>query len=259
MFTLQLSSVASLGKGSISASLLQMPDGTGWGVVAATPFKSGEIWWEASIKAQAVGGVLRGKYHIEAIKEFGTSGWGVVIFQNGTFKGYTAKPADIGRDSRLGVGIDTEPYKVGDFYLTVRVGIFGVNANEWGPPNAYDVLVQNAFNEADLEKIPELLTLTPAKQGLSIPGGNRTNVLFQTAWHHPSGFYMPLQIMPALDFTDDGVHQLIISPHISWEIGESWKVGETWNIETRIDLAFQAHARDIEHEVTTYFGGKLSF
>ena len=246
---------ANTGETGISASVLQMPGGTGWGVIAATPFKTGSIYWYANMKAQAASGVLRGKYHVEASKilVLGESYWSIVIFQSGEFKGYTARPSEIGRDSRLGAGMNTPPQKVGDFYVVGRIGIFGVNTDEWGTPNAYDVLEQNDFDEADLEKIPELLTLTPAKKGLSIPAGNRTNVLFQTTWLHPSGFNMPVQIMPALDFTDKGVHQFLASPHMNWSLGENW------SIQTRIDLALQAYAGEIEREVTTYFGGKLSF
>lgn len=244
---------ANTGETGISASVLQMPGGTGWGVIAATPFKTGSIYLYANMKAQAASGVFRGKYHVEASKILGEAGWSIVIFQNGEFKGYTARPSEIGRDSRLGAGMDTPPQKFGDFYVVGRIGIFGVNADEWGPPNAYDVLEQNGFDMTDLEKIPELQTLTPAKKGLLIHGGNRTNIIFQTTWHHPRGFIMPVQIMPALDFTGKGVHQFLASPHINWSLGENW------SIQTRIDLELQAHAGEIENEVATYFGGKLSF
>lgn len=240
---------AGIDETSVSVSVLQLPGSTGWGLLAATPYDLGAIDGHATLKVQAAGSVIRGSYHVEAEKDIGA--WAIVVFQDADFRG-TQLDA-LSRDAKAGVGMDTPPIDVGEFHIEGRIAIAGRNSDQWGAPTAYDVLRDNDFDEAELEQHAVLQEIRQAPQGLNLPPKSSLVFLWQTTWQHPSGFSMPIQLMPEASTSDDAWHQLKASPYMSWEIGEKF------SLEGRIDVVVARHKGEFQHEVASYFGAKVSF
>ena len=181
---------------------------------------------------------MRGRYRLEV----GTSTF--KLFQDGTFKGYQLD--SLGRQSDLGVKGTVEVSG-----LDISIGVFGRNAGEFGPPNAYDTLRDQGYDEAALEAIGGLDALNPAPTGLSIRGGNSLNLLLSTEFE-VKGFDIEVRALPQLT-GDVKAHQGLVLLQTAYELTENV------SLNLGADIALQLVDETVEYETATVATVSVSF
>ena len=227
---------------SVAITFNEIAGNRGWGALGAVPFKNGHV----SAIAQGGGNVIRGKYHAEV--NFPVSAFQFKVFTDGVFKGATVR--DLGRQADVGLAIEV-PFQHGKF--PVSIGVFGRNAGPFGPPNARDDLENLGYDPNTLDG-RDLETLKPPPSGLSFKAGNSVNLLVATEVHLPYDVSLGVRLMPELAGAGDNpVHQLIITPSTSFELGENI------NLEFGADFGFQTFNDEIETELATLVAVKLAF
>ena len=227
---------------SISLSFDRIVDDTGWGVLASTPVHIGKI--DGYLAGIAQGGdIIRGKYHAEAGFQIGN--WGVRGITFGTVKGYSLD--DLGRESNLGFAIDT-PEVAG---ASIRIGIFGRNAGEFGSPNARGTLEDAGYDPNTLDGLG-LESISPPPAGLSFKAGNSLNALI-SADFDLQGVSFSVKGMPELTGEGDPAHQAIISAHISRDITDN--IG----LDLGAEVGFQSWQDEIEREFAYFTALSINF
>ena len=237
-------------EGSLAVSYNNIAGETGWGALGAVPFVQGSIKGHASAVAQKSATLLRSKYHAEVGTSLGS--WDVNLYTNGLIKAYSG--ADAGRVSGVGLAIEAPERKVGEFDVTAGIGIEGSNAGQIGSPNAGDTLEALGYDTEVLEE-KGLYGLNPAPTGLTIDQRNAFKALVYAELAHPSGLSISVKGLPEIASDSDGdpIHQLIVSGNTSIELGEQL------SLELGADLGLQTFNDEIEREIATFAGIKLSF
>lgn len=240
--------LADIDETSVAVTFSEIAGVRGGGVIAATPFESGIIKGNASTTAQAGGGIIRGKYHAEAGIAY--NGFDFVVYTDGMYKGYSL--SGLGRQADVGLAVEAPESDIGGFHVTGGAGVFGRNAGAFGPPNARDDLERLGYDPNVLDG-KGLEGLNPPPSGLSFKAGNSLNLLLYAEAMHPKGFGAKVKLMPELAGEGDvAVHQLIISPMASYELGERV------SLEVSIDVGVQRYGDEIESELATLAALKLS-
>lgn len=232
---------------SIAATYNQITGVSGWGVLGAVPFETGNVKGHASAIGQNSSTLLRTKYHAE----IGTSlsNWDFMLYTNGLIKKYTG--AEAGRVSGLGLAIEAPEQQIGVFHVTAGLGIEGQNGGQIGAPNAGDTLEALGYDPEVLDE-KGLYTLNPAPTGLTLQQGNAFKGVIYAELAHPSGLTILLKGLPEITGdTDHPVHQLIISGNTSIEVGEQV------SLEIGADLGLQTYNETIEREFATFVAVKL--
>ena len=130
--------------------------------------------------------------------------------------------------------------------VDVAVGVFGRNGNPFQPRNAFGVLTDVGFAEADLEGLGlENLTLS---EGISIKDGS-TMLASLEAELDVGRFEVELQGLLEILGTDDKVQQLHANISTDGALGDS---GFFWNASANLRL--QKHGGVVEYEAD-YFAG----
>ena len=227
---------------SISISLNQIVDDTNVAALIAVPYDIDLFDGYIAGIGQS-GNLIRGKYHAEAGVDIGE--FRAVLYTDGTFKGYSTD--NIGRQSDYGLAIDTPKISGAN----VRVGIFGRNAGEFGPPNARDILENNGFDPNDLDG-RDLESLTPPPAGLSFQRGSSLNALIQTAFTY-RGVSVKVAGMPELTGEGSPAHQGIISGFVNKNVTEHI------SLDLGAELGFQWWNDTVEREAAYFVGIGLDF
>lgn len=227
---------------SVSVSLNQIVDDRSFAALVAAPYDL-ELFDGYVAGIGQTGNVLRGKYHAEAGIDLGA--FRGVVYTDGTFKGYSID--DIGRQADYGIAVDTPKISGAN----VRIGIFGRNAGEFGPPNARDILENNGFDPNDLDN-RDLETLTPPPAGLSFQRGSSLNALIQTGFAY-RGVSIKVAGMPELTGEGNPAHQGIISAFANTGISEHI------SIDLGAELGLQWWNNTVEREVAYFVGIGLDF
>ena len=223
-------------KGSIAVGLDRIVNDTGWNLLTAVPYDfNGANGYIAGIMQG--GDIIRGKYHAEIGVD--VSVFRLVLFTKGTVKGYSFET--LGRDYRYGFGADTPDIKG----VSLRIGIFGVNADHYGPPNAYQTLENNNYDPSTFEGLG-LKEINPPASGLSFNAGNFVNLLVETRFSI-RGISAKIAGMPQLT-GENKAHQLINSFYINKALGRGF------SLDIGAELGLQYFNEQIENE-TAYFIG----
>lgn len=224
-------------KTSVSLGFDKIVDDTGWNALGATPIHAGKLDGYLAGILQG-GNIIRGKYHAEAGINAGNFQLRAITF--GTVKGYTLDM--LGRESNVGIAIDTPEVKG----ASIRVGIFGRNAGEFGRPNARDTLESNGYDPNSLDGLG-LESVSPPPAGLSFKAGNSLNALVRLNTEY-KGISVGVAAMPELTGEGDPAHQAIVSAHVSKELTKNI------NLDLGAELGLQSWQGEIERE-TAYFVG----
>lgn len=234
---------------SIAGTYNQIAGVSGWGLLGAVPFETGNFHGHATAVAQNSSTLLRTKYHAEV----GTSlsNWDFNIYTNGLIKKYTG--AEAGRVSGLGFAVEAPEQKIGTFNVTAGLGIEGQNGGQIGAPNAGDTLESLGYDPEALEE-KGLYSLNPAPTGLTLQQGNAFKGVIYAELAHPSGLSIALKGLPEITGeSEHPVHQLIISGNTSFELGEQV------SLEIGADIGLQTYEETVERELATLVAVKLSF
>ncbi len=221
----------------IGFTISQLHEEIDWGGTANLSGTLAGLDAELDIQAQS-GDLIRGRYR----GEVGLANF--KVFQDGTFKGYTLD--SLGRQSDIGI-----KGEVGVGGLNVAVGIFGRNAGEFGPPNAYGTLRDLGYDEATLEAIGGLDTLNPAPTGLSIRGGNSLNLLLSTEFE-VADLDVELRVLPQLT-GEVKAHQALLLLQTDYQLTDNLK------LNLGADIATQLVEDTIEYETATVATVSLEF
>ena len=245
--TTQAQLPSTVDEASIAATYNQITGVSGWGVLGAVPFSTGNIKGHASAVAQNSSTLLRTKYHAEV----GTSlsNWDFNIYTNGLIKKYTG--AEAGRVSGLGFAIEAPEQEIAGFHVTAGLGIEGQNGGQIGAPNAGDTLEALGYDPEVLDE-KGLYNLNPAPTGLTLQQGNAFKGVIYAELAHPSGLSISLKGLPEIaGDTDHPVHQLIISGNTSIEVGEHV------SLEFGVDIGLQTYQETIERDLATLVAVRL--
>lgn len=227
---------------SVAVNLDRIVDDTGWGVLASTPLHLGVL--DGYVAGIAQGGdIIRGKYHAEVGRPIGS--FGFRVYTDGTFKGYTLD--GIGRQQDVGLAIDT-PDVHG---ASIRVGLFGRNAGEFGPPNARGTLEDAGYDPNALDGLG-LESLTPAPAGLSFKAGNSLNALVAINFDY-AGVSFGVKAMPEITGEGDPAHQGIVSAHISRDLTD------TLTLDLGAEVGTQLWNDEVEYETAYFIGIGVDF
>ena len=227
---------------SISLSFDRIVDDSGWGVLASTPIHVGVV--DGYLAGIAQGGdIIRGKYHAEAGFPIGSFGIRAITF--GTVKGYSF--GELGNEKNIGFAIDT-PEVAG---ASIRVGIFGRNAGEFGSPNARGTLEDAGYDPNSLDGLG-LENINPPPAGLSFKAGNSLNALISADFDW-QGVSFSIKGMPELTGEGDPAHQAIISAHISRDITE------TVGLDLGAEVGFQSWLGEVERELAYFTALSVNF
>lgn len=227
---------------SIALNFDRIVDDTGWGVLASTPIHVGKIDGYAAGIMQR-GSLYRGKYHVEAGINAGNFALRGIVF--GTVKGYSLDA--LGTDRNVGVAIDTPEVKG----ASIRIGIFGKNAGEFGRPNARDTLEDNGYDPNTLDGLG-LESISPPPAGLSFKAGKSLNALVSVDFNL-QGVSFSIKGMPQLTGEGDPAHQAIVSAHVSRNISKN--IG----LDIGAELGLQSWQDEIERETAYFIAVGLDF
>ena len=251
VLTVQAQLPSTVDEASIAATYNHITGVSGWGVLGAVPFETGngKIKGHASAVAQKSDTLLRIKYHAE----IGTSvsNWDFMLYTNRLIKKYTG--AEAGSVSGLGLAIEVPEQQIGIFHVTAGLGIEGQNGGKIGAPTAGDTLEALGYDPEVLEE-KGLYSLNPAPTGLTLQQGNAFKGVVYAELAHPSGLSITLKGLPEIvGNTEHATHQLIISGNTSIEVGEQV------SLEIGADIGLQTYKETIERELATLVAVKLSF
>ena len=226
----------------LNVGIDKIVDDSGWNVLGAVPYEVGSIDGYAAGILQS-GNFIRGKYHAEANVPIGD--WAFTVFGFGTARGN--KVDDLGFETNFGVGIDTPAIN----NASLRIGIFGRNAGDFGSPSAYDVLEDNQFSPDDIDGLG-LENISKAPTGLKPKVGNALNALLQTKFNY-KGVDFAVTGLPELTGEGDPAHQLLVSANITRPIGSHVQ------LSLGIERAIQWWNRETSQESAWFFGAGISY
>ena len=235
-----LISTFAIGETHLGITYSQIADQTGFGLTADTEFNlTDSIEVNANLNGQNTGSIYRGKLNADV--SVPVAGFDVGVSSETKLQGYVL--SELGHDTTYGLKASK---RIGNVDLVI--GVFGANAGEWGPPNAFDILVdQNNFEPEKLEGLG-LENLTPAKSGLSIKNGSRLNLRFGLNFNlFDDKAEVSISGRPEIGSDENPVHQLITAIRTGVALGQRTKV------VLQGELGVQTWYDELQREFSAFF------